>query len=308
MKKTILFALIFIPAGFSGATSYNYLPNDVYIKQQEEKSALEYRIQQLENSMGGGSYNSASTIDSRISELQSEMQTEINYTTGLYASYGISNQLPAKIQDIQAKYQAQIAPLQSQRSSLQTQSKEDSQTKSEIKALQEQLANIEQLLNKNVQTENTPTVTPSQKPSAIAMFEYIDSLPLEDASRAYSDLRTGDPALYKEVSYLVNLKYPNGKAGSATNDEYLAKQTEATITSKPEPTPTKTYTQNESPVVAESEEQIKKSESTDSPQIKPAVENTNEIKPVSQPALTPEPVKQSSLFQKIVGFFKSFWF
>ncbi len=196
MKHILLFALLFTPTFFVGATSYNYLPNDVYIKQQEEKSALEYRISQLEASMNGSLSSSLRNVEYRIDELEREMATEINYITGVYGGYGIANQLPSKISEVEAKYEGQISNLEDERDELKKLMKDETSAQTEIKRLEAELKAL------NEKVLSTPE-TEVQKPSAQSMFEYIDSLPLSEASTVYSDLKMWDPEMYSEVQYLI---------------------------------------------------------------------------------------------------------
>jgi hypothetical protein len=298
MKHILLFALLFTPTFFAGATSYNYLPNDVYIKQQEEKSALEYRISQLEASMNGSLSSSLRNVEYRIDELEREMATEINYIKGVYGSYGIANQLPSKISEVEAKYESQISNLEDERDELKQLIKSEESAQAEVKRLEAEL----KTLNETVLSTTEPE---TQKPSAQSMFEYIDSLPLSEASTAYSDLRMWDPEMYSEVQYLINLKYPNGKPGSARHDEYLAKQTESIVASMPEPVQAETYTQTQSPSVTEPEALAQELDSAELPQITPVAEDTPTPEQTSQPESQPEP--KQNMFVRVFNFFKS-WF
>lgn len=296
MKHILLLALLFTPVIFASATSYNYLPNDVYIKQQEEKSALEYRISQLEASMNGSLSSSLRNVEYRIDELEREMATEINYITGIYGSYGISNQLPSKISDVEAKYDSQISSLEDERDELKQLIKEEEAAQTEIKRLEAEL----EALNKTI----IPTTEPEiQKPSAQSMFEYIDSLPLSEASVVYNDLRMWDPEMYSAVQYLTNLKYPNGKPGSARHDEYLTKQTESIVASMPESAPTETYARTPTSIVAEPDTQAQELDSSTTPPVTPVAEDASIAEQVQQPL--PEP--KQNIFLRVFNFFKS-WF
>jgi hypothetical protein len=298
MKHILLLALIFTPTLFASATSYNYLPNDVYIKQQEEKSALEYRISQLEASMNGSLSSSLRNVEYRIDELEREMATEINYISGVYGGYGIANQLPSKINEVKAKYGSQISNLEDERDELKQLIKEEETAQAEVKRLEAEL----KALNETVVSVPEPE---AEKPSAQSMFEYIDSLPLSEASTVYSDLRMWDPEMYSEVQYLINLKYPNGKPGSARHDEYLAKQTESIVSSIPEPTQKDTYTRTQPPIVAEPEVQAEELNSTEVSQYIPVAEETPTAEQNPQPESQPEP--KQNIFVRVINFFKS-WF
>ena len=51
----VFVAIFILQTKTTFATDYNYLPPDVLIKQNEEKSALEYRLRNLEAGLSGSS-------------------------------------------------------------------------------------------------------------------------------------------------------------------------------------------------------------------------------------------------------------
>lgn len=218
MKIYILLAgLIFAPF-LTSATGYNYLPNDVYIKQQEEKAALEYRISSIEASLQNSPTLSILNIDSRIMQLKQEKQTEINYVTGLYAKNGIIDQLPGAIDKINAKYASQIDNLEQQKDEYNDAIAEDKKLKSEIATLKEQIRNIELNTTQRATQETSGEV---KIPSAIDMFNYIDTLPSGEAEEIMGILGVENLKLYEEVMSIVKLKYPYGKPGSARYKWFL---------------------------------------------------------------------------------------
>lgn len=220
MKHILLFIALVLPVT-TFATGYDYLPDDVWIKQQEEKSALEFRLRQLEAGMNGSLDSSLRNIEFRIDELERELQTQINYVTGTYGSYGIANQLPSAIAKLESEFAVEISHLEDERDELKRLIREQEDAEEEVARLEIQIAELESLYVDDSPIEYSP-VTELERPSASEMFEYIDSLPLAEASDVFSDLRVADPALYEEVAYIVNLKYPNGKPGSAKYEEHEA--------------------------------------------------------------------------------------
>ena len=251
MKIYILLAgLIFAPF-LTSATGYNYLPNDVYIKQQEEKAALEYRISSIEAGLQNSPTLSILNIDSRITQLKQEKQTEINYVTGLYAKNGISNQLPSAIDKINAKYDSQIDNLEQQKDEYNDAIAEDKKLKSEINALKEQIKKIEQ--NQITAPADTQASTDTVKvPSAVDMFDYLDSLPPNEAQENMNALEIHNPKLYQEVVYIIGLKYPYGKPGSAMYKWYQDNNKLPSVVQEEAPEVQNTPAQKTSPQIIKS--------------------------------------------------------
>ncbi len=220
MKKIILSLLLITPV-FVSATGYDYLPDDVWIKQQEEKSELEFRLRQIEAGMSGNLESSLRTIEYRIDELERELQTEIGYIKGRYGQLGVANQIPSAVAKVSSEFEAEISYLEDERDELKKFIREEEEAQDAIEALEARIAELE---SQSV-AESIPAYTPTQtivRPTPEAMFEYIDSLSLSEASAVYNDLRLWDPEMYEDVKYLIDLTYPHGKPGSARYEEYQA--------------------------------------------------------------------------------------
>lgn len=308
-KTTFSISILFFLCLFSvaHATDYNYLPPDVGIKQNEALSALEYRLQTLEAQIANSPEVSINNIDSRIYVLETERDTEKRYVTGLYGSYGIGNQLDAKLAEIDAKYASQIGRLEDEKdeyksvaSALAKAEKEAEQLRKQIIELQKQnLSQIEEyqkLLDEQIGAYNTPEVFTDA--DIYDGFVYMDSLPLEEASMFFARVKASRPDVAERITALYDIKYPNGKTGTAKNDEYLESLLKETtivppvISQKPAVTP-------------------------DIPSLEP--EEVSEVLatpttipvapiPVIEEVETPEPT-QENFVQKVVSFFKSlaFW-
>lgn len=281
------------------ATSYNYLPNDVYIKQQEEKSALEYRLQKLENGISGNSSSQIATLSARISQLESERTTEKNYISGVYAQSGIANQLPAKLAEIDAKYNAQISTLQSQKSALENTVSSQQSSQTEIANLKLQIAQLKaQMVDDELQAnlKALEKYQTQEKQSSyyseadlLKLYNYLDSLSVKDASELYSQIKAKNEDVASRLTELQNKKYPNGKTGTSKNIEYLKSIQKDVVV----PTPKKI----EKPVI---KQEIKKTE--EKPVIEPQVE---EMKPQPEPVQIQKPIeKKPTIKQKVSGFFK----
>lgn len=285
------------------ATGYNYLPNDVYIKQQEEKSALEYRLKQLENSFSGNSSAQISSLSARISQLESERTTEKNYISGVYAQNGIANQLPAKLAQIDAKYSNQISELQSQKSALEntTSNQQSSQVeianlKLEVAKLKAQMvddelqANLKALEKYQIQEKQSSYYSEADLQN---LYKYLDSLSAKDAYYLFQQVQDKNEDIALRLTELQNKKYPNGKTGTSKNIEYLKS------------------IQKDTPVVAPKKidkpalkQEIKKTEikTEEKPIIEPQIEK---VKPQPEPVQIQKPIeKKTTIGQKVSGFFK----
>lgn len=234
MKKLVLGVFVFgifsLQSSIAFATDYNYLPADVLIKQQEEKSALEYRLQNLEAGLSGNSSAYISSLSSRISQLESERVTEKNYISGTYGKYGIGNQLPAKLAEIDSKYDTQISALQSQKASYQSDLATQQLKKEEINNLKLQIAQLRaQIVDQELQA-NLKALEKYQNPTPVVYsdadvyeyFLYLDSLSIDDASDFFQRLKIYNLDAAKRVTTLYNNKYPNGKPGTGKYEDYLA--------------------------------------------------------------------------------------
>jgi hypothetical protein len=303
-KKYFIFALIIIFPSIASATGYNYLPNDIYIKQQEEKAALEYRISTLETSLQNSPTLSVLNIESRISQLEQEKQTEINYITGLYGKNGISNQLPSAIAEIDAKYDSQIDNLEQQIEEYEDMMSEEDDLRKEIQDLKNQLSKVDQQVSQGSQSSVDTSAT--RIPSAIEMFDYIDALPNNEAEEIMGILGVENNKLYEEVLYLVQLKYPNGKPGSAMynlhseNSNNLAVIGSGSVENEPDESwihkTTNTFT-------GVTTDLFQAPTNVTEPYSAP-----NEV-PTETPTEEPRPVTEEpkSIWQSIVSFFKKLW-
>ena len=283
------FGIFIFQATSALASDYNYLPPDVLIKQNETISSLQYQLQSLQNN----SANSSSAIDSRIAELQQQRNTEKSYISGVYGQSGIGDQLQSKLSEIDEKYQSQIDALQQQKSSSPQQNnneennlgqriielqKQSIQQQDEYqKLLDAQLEAMKNAPQQIYQIETAPTPD-----DVYAVFAYMDSLPLKDASVAYQKLKVINPILAEQVNTMYQTVYPHGKVGTATNDDYKASL-------KPTQNPTKD-------VATTPVQTIQPTTTT----------TTSPIVPIEN--IKPEPIRQT-FTDKFFGFFKRliFW-
>lgn len=309
MKKIIkvslfVFSIFVIQTTIANATGYSYLPNDVYIKQQEEKSALEYRLQKLEAGISNNSSSLVSSISSRISELESERQTEKNYISGTYAHLGIANQLQAKLDEIDRKYDSQISSLRSQQSNLENTISNQQSKETEISNLKLQIAQlkakmIDQELQANLKAleqYQTPKEEVYSDVDVQQVFDYMESLDFKSESIIFAKIAKSNPNVATRIVALYDQKYPNGKTGSPKNNEYL-KSLEKT-------TKTEIVKKVEKPVIKQEEKKIetkqtileeKPTSQIQLEQPKIQIEQTQEQKPVQV---------KTTFKQKISGFFK----
>lgn len=284
-----LFTLsVYAPIAY--ATDYNYLPADVGIKQNEALSALEYRLQTLEAQIANSPQVSVDTINARIKALEAERDTEKRYVTGIYGSYGIGNQLDAKLAEIDAKYAMQISELENEKDEYQSQASAQAKAEKEAEQLRQQIIALQkqnlELLDKQIESYSTPEVFTDT--DIYEGFIYMDSLPLEEASAFFGRVKASRPDVAERITVLYNAKYPHGKIGTAQHDEYLEPLPKAvpivpqTVTSKPVT----------APEVVAPESVV---EATATPVVP---------EPVVEEVHTPEPI-QESFVDKVVGFFKS---
>lgn len=277
------FGIFVFQASIAHATDYNYLPADVGIKQKEALSALEYRLRSLESQVSSNPSVSISTINARISELQSERDTEINYIRGLYAQNGISNQADAKVAEITAKYASQISELESQKSSYQLQSGSNAK-EAEIAELKLKIKQLEY----DMQTAEYEKATQIPKSSATIydLYNWLETLPAEEWSAQLNLLRSMNPENYKKIEDIYRIKHP----------EFFSQASENVA---PKIVP--------STAVQKKTEMIKKVE----PKAEIKVEATStpiEKTPVVEEVKIPQPTKETFV-QKVFKFFKRlvFW-
>lgn len=232
------FLFLFISC-FFGITTYAYNPygisDGLYMKLQEEKSDLEYRINQLETNSYNSPGLSSMNIQSRINDLIRERDSKKNYARGTYASYGATEMLQVALDKIDDEYNQKIQSLEDQKdyydqeSSYEEQAREN---KEEAQKLKKKLLEIEAELisQKRIEVEkqievlkNTPKVefnlineltNNSQKspPPAIDVFNALDSMPdtLESA-QLYSAIKEKDFSMYTKIQALASVKYFNNK-------------------------------------------------------------------------------------------------
>lgn len=294
MKKIQIYvfalsAFIF-PVITAHATDYNYLPADVGIKQREALSSLEYQLKSLQSQITNNPTISISTITSRISQLENERDTEINYIRSLYAKNGISNQADSKIAEITAKYSSQISELESQKSQYQTQSN-NSAKESEIAELKLKIKQLEY----DMQTAeyNKVTETPKKQGTIQDLFDWLESLPSDQAIAQYKLLKSMNPENAYKIELLYRAKYPQ----SFTNTEQ--KTVVQTVPSNVQKT-----TKTSQPT--KKAEQMKEEEFNFT---KPPVSvlDTATFTPVVDTVKVIE-LPKKTFTQKIVGFFKKFAF
>jgi hypothetical protein len=209
------------------ATTYNYLPPDVLIKQNEMQSSLEYRLQKLEAGASNDSSSMISSLSSRISQLESERETEKNYISGIYARNGIGEQLSGKLAEIDAKYNSQINNLQSQRNELSNSVSNQQSNEKEINDLKLKIAQLkEQIINQELQV-NLQAVEKYQvkyeytDAEVLEAYNYLDALTAQNASNFYHRIRENNPDVAERLDILQNKQYPNGKPGTAKYSDYL---------------------------------------------------------------------------------------
>lgn len=292
------------------ATDYNYLPNDVFLKQQEEKSALEYRLQRLENGISGNSSSQISSLSARISQLESERTTEKNYVSGVYAHNGIANQLPAKLAEIDAKYSSQISSLQSQKSALENTVSNQQSSQTEISNLKLEIAQlkakmIDDELQANLkalekyQTQEKQSSYYSEE-DLLKLYNYLDSLSVKDASELYQQVKDKNEDVASRLNELQNKKYPNGKTGTGKNDDYLKSQ--ETVISE-----VRNKIVTPKAVKQEAKKTQVKATSTEEKVIPQVKQEQPKAQPISVEAQKPIE-KKTTIREKVSGFFKKvFW-
>lgn len=231
----VAFVVLALPA--KAETLYVELSPGYLLKQSQEKSALEYRLRSLEAQINGDPQMMILQIESRIDELKRQRDDEKEYIRGVYGNNGIGNQLEFKLPEIDAKYQSQINALEGQKSSYNSQIKAEEKRQNDIAEIKRQLKEIDrkadqeikkvkddlEVKNQNALDAYIPDGTTPYSgriPTAQEAFDYLDSLSLHDASEAYQKLNSINPELATQTIELYNRKYPNGKAGTAMNDEY----------------------------------------------------------------------------------------
>ena len=291
----VFVALFILQTKTTYATDYNYLPPDVLIKQQEQQSALEYRLQKLEAGISGDSSAMISSLSSRISQLESEKTIEKNYISGTYAQYGIANQLESKLAQIDAKYNSQISDLQSQKSKLEASTSSQQSNELEISNLKLQIAQlkakiVDQELQVNLEAiKKYQTKYEYTDADVLEVFTYIDALALQDSSNLFQRIKKNNFEVADRITVLYNQKYPHGKIGTSTYNDYL-KSIQKTVKPEVIKKETKMVQKIEPKLTTEIKKELPKEQIVVTP-------------PVQQPAII-QPIKEKQTFgQKIKNFF-----
>lgn len=292
--RTCVFVLgIFVfRATIAHATDYNYLPADVSIKQQEEKSALEYRLKSLEAQLQNNSASSIGNIDSRILELKNERDAKKNYLTG---TYGLSEQIKAELSEIDTKYSKQIANLESQRSSYQSQI--------DIKAKEAEIAElklkIQQLEYDKYTKVYEQAIQPPQKQITIGeYFDWLESLPDDQEVAQFKLLQKMNPVNAYKIEQLYRAKYPDffaKKSQKATTTPVIEEVKKVVVnTAVPEAKP-----------VAKIEQKPK----VETPKVIEPIASTTMVVDEPVAPIRVEEVSKPTFTERVAGFFRSliFW-
>jgi len=319
MKNSLIFLtyiLLFVPIGVY-ATNYNYLPNDVFLKQQEEKSALEYRLKTLENQSQSNPQASILSIEQRISELERQRDSEKEYLKGTLAKNGAySPETWASYSTkIDAKYNPQINSLNQQKSSYQSQSSSQ-QNSQEISDLKLEIAKlkadmVDQELKRNLgalekyQVKETPkSDTYYSDDEILKVFNYLDALSLKEASVMYQVILKDNKNVAERVDILYKKKYPNGKTGTAINSDYKKSVQEVAIPEVKKETP---VIKTVRPVVKQEIKKAQVKATTTEEKIVPQVKQEQVKQPEKIQEEKPAEIKVT-FREKVSGFFKKvFW-
>lgn len=332
-----VFSIFVIQTTVAYATDYNYLPNDVFLVQQAEKSALEYRLRALENQYQSNPQISVLSIDQRISELQKQRDSEKEYLKGTLAHNGaFSPETWASYSaKIDAKYDPQINLLNQQKQTYQSQASDQQQKDQEIADLKRLILEMQNSIDKQADLERqkvldnlaleqqklreedkakiateqqkitdeyTAKILPKEDFSKVdvnKMFLYLDALAPTDASNLWQRIYKNNPEVALKINLLYYKKYPNEKNGDLEN-----------VTSpKPSVTPTTAPSLKSSPKVEKKVVTVSTSNTTAT-----SVQATSEIKQdaptdsTTQQATEVKPEKKSFI-QKTSDFFKKiiFW-
>lgn len=282
----ILLTVLTIP-NVSSATSYNYLPNDVYIKQQEEKSALEYRLRSIESGMTGIPELQINTINSRISQLEDERNTERNYVIGLYAKNGISNQSESALSKIDTKYNNLINDLRNQISYYQNQVKNKADIEAEKEKIRQQIKDIDAYYDKQrddlTQKYQQNTEPVKQTNVTEVYYKYLETLSKEEWLLKMNQLKVSNPDSYQKIVEMYRLYYP----------EYFT-ENKTQQTDKVAPvTPSKKPSVKKTPVKEDEQFKFFDDKKTENNQVVNATTSTEIVKNI--------PPKQS-VFKKIINF------
>jgi hypothetical protein len=237
MKKIIFITLVLSFIITNTVIAYNPygISDGLYMKLQEEKSAIEYRISQLETSSYNSPGLSSMNIESRINDLERERDSKKNYATGTYAKYGATEMLQVALDKIDEEYDAKISALEDQKAYYDQQSsyeEEARENKAEAQRLKKKLLELEsQLVDQRAEEakkqiealKNTPKVeinlineltNNSQKspPPAIDVFNKLDTMiDTVESARLYSLVKENDFNMYTQIQIIASAKYFNNK-------------------------------------------------------------------------------------------------
>lgn len=220
----VVFSLFVIQTTVAYATGYNYLPNDVFLVQQAEKSALEYRLSALENQYQSNPQISILSIDQRISELQRQRDSEKEYLKGTLAHSGAYSpetwaSYSAKID---AKYDPQINSLNQQKQTYQSQVSGQQQKDQEVAELKRLILEMQNSIDKQADLERQKVLdnlaleqqklTEEYTPSAMEIFTYLDSSNINwiTAANQFETLKTTNFSLYYDVLMIAESRYFKG--------------------------------------------------------------------------------------------------
>ncbi len=296
--KKHIFAIIFVAflgvSHIANATGYNYLPDDVYIKQQQEKSALEYRIKSLESQISGNPQISILTIDQRITELRRQWEDEKTYTTGTLAHNGAGTPeiYASAIAKIDSKYSSQISALEAQKTQYQEQINKQAEIDKEIEKIQQQIKDIDKYYDSQrdaVIQQYQQNVTQPQKQATIGdLYNWLETLPAEEWSQKLELLKQMNPENYKKIEELYRINHP----------EFFSSE-EKVQTSK---TTIKTQPVTQKIIEKKAEQKISTTTPTNT-----SVSTTTLLETKTQPTIIPPQVKPT-VMQRVSNFFRSLMF
>lgn len=298
MQKSLFSILVFVSlCSFSVAyaTGYNYLPDDVYIKQQQEKSALEYRLKNLESQISGSPQISILTIDQRIDELRQEWETKKEYTRDMLAHNGAytPESYSSLVAKFETEYSSQINSLEAQKSQYQQQINNQAKIDEEIAKIQQQIKEIDAYYDKQrdaVIQKYQQDTTPQKQATIGDLYEWLETLPADEWTEKINLLKVSNPTNYLKIVELYRIYHP----------EFFTQNEEPKAT--PTITPKIAPLQKTAPKKVEQE-----TKSFD-------VETIQTVKATSTPVITPtqetkQPEKpRQSFVQKVFGFFRSLMF
>jgi hypothetical protein len=234
MKKQNILFLTLVLSFITTNTVIAYNPygisDGLYMKLQEEKSAIEYRISQLETSSYNSPGLSSMNIESRINDLERERDSKKNYATGTYAKYGATEMLKVALDKIDEEYDAKISVLEDQKAYYDQQSSYEEQArenKAEAQKLKKELLEIESKLleqKRDSQIQDLKStrgqdnlnlldeLTSIKVPLATDVFYRLDTMvDTIESKRLFSLVKKDNLKLYNEILALANQKYFNNK-------------------------------------------------------------------------------------------------